>query len=169
MVCSHVKDKVKYDLPGGGGSKKHCCWQWLTFRQPVRTEEVTGLVQSFEVVKKSWNLPSNFPGLKKVFNNDKKSWFFLKSYNKWSNRWTKSTVLIRTVIFHLLIKHLSPVKSYCSVTYCSEQGGSNLWTPELWSWKLVFLAMRPNSLMFLLTFPCMMFLGCTRVYNVHSQ
>lgn len=20
-----VKDKVKYDLPGGGGSKKHCC------------------------------------------------------------------------------------------------------------------------------------------------
>ena len=81
--------------------------EWL-FVQCIRAENqnrnrhnlrssvlMAGFLQSLEFLKKSWNLPNNFPYLEKVQKNGKK-YFFFQSYK-----------CLRTLFFFILVKSYS--------------------------------------------------------------
>ena len=70
----------------------HLCWPNTTMEILNPWDSYSGFVHSLEFLKKSWNFPSNFPELEKVWKmeikslkNGKKSWvffLFFQSYNK---------------------------------------------------------------------------------------
>ena len=72
---------------------------WMT----VSKLKTVGFVQSLEFLKKSWNLPSNFPDLGKVWKievkswkNGKKSWVFLKAVQQILQKWIFFFVLVKS-------------------------------------------------------------------------
>ena len=72
---------------------------WMT----VSKLKTVGFVQSLEFLKKSWNLPSHFPDLGKVWKievkswkNGKKSWVFLKAVQQILQKWIFFFVLVKS-------------------------------------------------------------------------
>ena len=78
-----------YGQVRGEWVKFHKLWQHVMTIDSVKHICLTVFLQSLEFLEKSWNLPSNFPDLEKVWKieikswkNGKKSWVFFESCNK---------------------------------------------------------------------------------------
>ena len=98
------------------GSEKHhpFKWEWPKYRWVYTCVYIeTGFVQSLGFLKKSWNLPNNFPDLKKVWKIKTKSgkmvqileFFFFKA----------TTSAIHEFFFFVLVESYStsPVRLHC--------------------------------------------------------
>ena len=101
-----------YGQVRGEWVKFHKLWQHVMAIDSVNHVCLTVFPQSLEFLEKSWNLPSNFPDLEKVWKieikswkNGKKSWVFFESCNK----------CITGEIFFVLVKSysVSPVYLQC--------------------------------------------------------